>query len=66
MFIGIKEIKLALSIDKNLNTIPLTEWDAIASNLFNVSKKMKLAGDYLTLSGGVCIAKEAARQLINE
>jgi len=60
------KIKAALQKGKNLNSIPLSTWDSIARNLYDVSSKMKLAGDYLTLSGGVCIAKQAARMLVSE
>lgn len=63
--IGKDVIIKALADDKNLNTIPLAKWDAIATNLYDVSRKMKEAGDYLTLAGGVCIAKAAARKIAN-
>jgi hypothetical protein len=46
-------------------SIPLSKWDRIAGNLYDVTPKMKAAGDYLTLAGGVCIAKAAARQIAN-
>ncbi len=49
--------------DKNFNGIPLVVWDGIAVRLW-VSQKLTRAGDTSTLSGRVCIAKEAARQII--
>jgi hypothetical protein len=60
-YIGKDNIIAALATDKGLNSIPLAKWDGVANNLYNVSAKMKEAGDYLTLAGGVCIAKAAAR-----
>lgn len=61
-----EKIREEYNKDSNLNTLPLSKWDKIAQNLFNVSPKLKEAGDYLTLAGGVCIAKSAARQIIKE
>ena len=61
---GIDAIKDAMLINENLNTIPIGKWDVLANNLYNVSGLLKDAGDFLTLAGGVCIAKEAARQLV--
>lgn len=62
---GVEQIKEALQTDEHLNNIPLAKWDGFVTckQLINVSQKMKAAGDYLTLAGGVCIAKEAAKQL---
>lgn len=51
------------SKDEYLNDIPLTVWDNISADYLSVGRKMKEAGDYLTLAGWVCIVKEAARQL---
>jgi hypothetical protein len=65
-WIGLNAIKTALAAnDEHLNTIGLAKWDSFVTSkqLFNVSAKMKEAGDFLTLAGGVCIAKEAAKQL---
>jgi len=64
-FIGVERIKEAIQSDEHLNNIPLAKWDMVAGNLYNVSAKMKEAGDYLTLAGGVCIAKAAARIIAN-
>lgn len=61
---GVEKLKAAYAEDKNLNTIPLAKWDALAGNV-NTNEALKQAGDYLTLAGSVCILKAAARQLIN-
>lgn len=52
---------LLASMDPHLNDIPLHKWDLTT---FTLAMPMKAAGDYLTKSGHVCIAKEAARQFI--
>lgn len=62
-FIGLEN--LMQSKDKNLNDIPLNKWDN-APLTTGVNQKMLELGDYLTLAGKVCIAKEAARQIISE
>ncbi len=62
---GIDTLKTAFAADENLNTIPLEKWDITALRIAGVSAKMKELGDYLTKAGGVCVVKEAARQLIN-
>jgi hypothetical protein len=51
------------SKDENLNDIPLREWDMLAGQLSAVETKLSEAGDYLTLAGGVCILKEAYREI---
>lgn len=51
------------SEDEHLNDIPLKVWDAISADYAGIGRKMKEAGDYLTMAGWVCIVKEAARQL---
>ncbi len=53
------------STDEHLNDIPLIEWDNAPLTL-GVDQKMKNLGDYLTLAGKVCIAKEAAKQIKEE
>lgn len=55
--------RLLNSRDRHLNDIPLHKWDAMVSTL-PLAAKMKDFGDYYTLAGAVCIAKEAARQFI--
>ena len=62
---GIGGPALLKSTDKHLNDIPLVKWDRLVDHL-PVANKMKEAGDYLTLAGGVCILKEAARQWIEK
>jgi hypothetical protein len=64
-FIGVDLIKKAISEnDTNLNAIPLNRWDAIGKNLASrMYLNFRQLGDIPTLSGGVCIAKEAARQI---
>jgi len=49
----------------NMSKIDLSTWDAIKAPA-GTANKMKLAGDYLTLSGQVCIAKETARQVYQQ
>ena len=64
--IGTKEyIKGKLVDDKNMNNIPLTLWDNLPGPI-GINKAMKEVGDYFTLSGKVCIYKEAARQITEE
>lgn len=62
---GIQVLRDSYASDEHLNNIPLVKWDVIAP-LVTSGGKMKDCGDYLTLSGQVCILKEAARQLIEE
>lgn len=59
--IGLK--KLMASTDPHLNDIPLERWDDISTN---AGAKMKEAGDFLSMAGNVCIAKAAARQIIEQ
>ncbi len=50
--------------DVHFNTIPLNTWDNMAEAAKAVlHSRLKEAGDYFTLAGGVCVVKEAARQL---
>lgn len=58
-FIGANRI--INSKDKHFNDIPLVEWDRIAKFIIRAEPFQKF-GDYATLSGLVCIAKEAAQQ----
>lgn len=51
--------RLLASTDPHMNDIPLPHWGI--ANLPGSGKFAK-AGDYYTLSGCVCLAKEAARQ----
>ena len=61
-FIGLDAIKR--STDPYFNDIQLHNWDVIAPT-FNYTSKLKECGDGFSLATGVCIAKEAARQIKN-
>lgn len=65
-----KQLMDSLAQDEHLNSIPLASWDMLGASLeatlTGLGAKMKEAGDYLTLSGIVCVLKTAARQIINE
>src|SRR5690606_18510157 len=52
---------LRASTDEHFNDIPLRVWDAVVCGL-PVAVPFKTFGDYATLGGLVCVAKEAARQ----
>ena len=53
--------------DGCFNDIPLRKWDLYADPCpAYLGDLLRAAGDYPTLSGMVCIAKEAARQLLEE
>lgn len=55
------------SNNKHFNDIPLRRWDGLVKRLSQkVVDKLKANGDYLSLGVGVCILKEAARQLVEE
>ena len=54
---------LLQSTNPHLNDIPRARWDALVPGLPG-SGKFGEAGDYYTQAGGVCLAKEAARQWI--
>lgn len=66
---------LLSSTDEHLNDIPLARWDQLTgytgfSNwkwlLPTNNKRIKEAGEWLTSATAVCIAKEAARQIIEK
>jgi len=59
-YLGIE--RLLASKDEHLNDIPLRTWDLFIAYPLAIS--LKSVGDYSTIAGNVCIAKEAARQLI--
>lgn len=59
----IGKARLLESKDEHMNDIPLGMWDRLVPRAPG-SGKFKEAGDYYTLSGGVCMLKEAARQII--
>lgn len=53
--------RILSSTNLHFNDIPLKEWDSLVRGL-PVAMAMQAAGDYYTISSGVCIAKEAAKQ----
>lgn len=57
--------RLMQSTNPHFNDIPLALWDQLAPGLPG-SGGFSKAGDYYTLANGVCLAKEAARQIIEE
>lgn len=56
---------LRASTDPHLNDVPMRRWDAIAYGL-PVACSFESRGDHATLGGMGCVAKEAARQWIEE
>jgi len=58
--------RLLASTDEHLNDIPLKEWDRLSTTGMPLAAKFTDAGDYATLAGLVCVAKEAARQWLEE
>lgn len=54
--------RIVASTCPNFSDIPLKEWDQISAPL-GTNEEMQKVGDYLTLSGMVCISKQAARQI---
>jgi hypothetical protein len=59
--------ELLNSTDQYLNDIRLGRWDAIVRNLPRTTvQQLRENGDWLSLGTGVCILKEAARQIIEE
>jgi len=62
--IGIDAVKR--SNDPHLNDIPLRKWDYLFQDYKlkkGIALKMHEAGDFLSLAGAVCTAKECARML---
>jgi len=60
--------RILKSTDSHLNDIPLIEWDHLALNLnltIEVGQKMRACNDFYSQAGGVCVLKEAARQIID-
>lgn len=51
------------STDPHFNDIPLALWDKLSHGL-PLAIRFEAVGDYCTLSGLVCVAKEAARQYV--
>jgi hypothetical protein len=57
---------LQASKDEHLNDIPLSKWDSVFAGgaPFEINSAMRAAGDFPTMAGLVCIAKEAAHQIL--
>ena len=52
------------STDEHLNDIPLNTWDSVLRPFpKHIGDKMRECGDFPTMAGAVCIAKQAARSL---
>ena len=62
---GIGLAALKKSTDPHFNDIPLHEWDGLVANCPG-SAAFSKAGDYYTLAGGICLLKEAARQVLEQ
>ena len=66
---GVQKLKDCINKDKYLNNIPLSEWEKLGCLLTKNSetrKRIKRTGSFWALADGVCIVKEAAKQLIEE
>jgi hypothetical protein len=57
--------RIMASTDEHMNDIPLHLWDRLVPGLPG-SHRLKEAGDFYSLAGGVCLAKEAARQWLEQ
>lgn len=57
---------LFASKDPHFSDIPLPRWDRLAQNLGPLAISFESVGDYATLGGLVCVAKEAARQFVEQ
>lgn len=57
--------RLLASTDAHLNDIPLADWDKAAKGI-PMAISFKSVNDFPTLGGLVCVAKEAARQWIDQ
>ena len=60
-YIGLDKIKA--STDHHFNDIPIKQWDELASGGVPRAIAFIDVGDFSTLAGNICIAKEAARQI---
>lgn len=59
--------RLLKSTDEYLNDIPLDWWDSYARGFpSHIGDKVRAAGDFVSLATVVCIAKQAAKQIIAE
>jgi hypothetical protein len=59
--------RLKKSKDPYFNDIPLSSWDKLAklTRVYCPTDKMKKAGEFWTLSFGVCLLKSIARDVIS-
>ena len=62
---GIGLAALKKSTDPHFNDISLANWDNLVPHCPG-SADFSNAGDYYTLAGGVCLLKEAARQILDD
>lgn len=61
---GKNAIVKALETNEHLNNIDLARWDSLAiTHESSLRGKMKQVGDRYSLAGGVCVMKEAAKQI---
>jgi hypothetical protein len=61
---GRAHLKRAIATDEHLNNIPLSKWDSLVPRLGTyIANQLQMVGDWLTLGSGVCILKEAAKQI---
>jgi len=64
---GFELLQKSLKKDKNLNNIELRLWDNLSSSVNHLStNSRKMAEEGNSISTGVCIAKAAARMIVNE
>ena len=56
--------RIVASEDEHFNDISLVHWDRVGPFWSAIHERVKEAGDYMTMAGIVCIAKEAARQIV--
>lgn len=60
----IGRMDILTSRDEHFNDIPLNRWDNLQWEITcHIDGPLRKAGDFPTLSGCVCTAKEAARQI---
>lgn len=60
-----EQLYFAFREDKNFNYFDLKLWDSMVAKLSPaVSKKLNEANDFLSLATGVCILKQAAREIV--
>lgn len=62
----LSRVRMALKDgDEHLNSIPLAEWDSIADRIrLTISSKLKEAGDFWSMAGGVCAVKQLAKNTV--